>query len=389
MTNFVLWGVTASPYLLKMQSLIDFAQYPRELWPQQGGYFRALLMLRRLQAAKARGEVRRFPRMNKELDEYPSVPFYSLDGHTFYYDSSSLAQHLDSLCKNDQLPLVPADPEMAFLCHLVDEAFDEFGLYMVHHMRWVGSARTTEMGHRTAAEMGLFSLLPLKHILARSLYRRQSQRCPYLFSVSPEGYDAGVSPGRTPPSMQGFPATHELLESAWKKHLAAMEEILHAQPYILGERFTLADASAYGQLGMNLVDPEAAGLIKQLAPAVYSWLCAIRDGEHRGSQGALRMSSSIRPLLDIIGSTFAPLMVQNEAAYDKASASGETLFNEAAFDQGRALYDGELMGQPFRAVAKTFQVKVWRDLKAHWAALEPSTRDRLCSDLLPWANLLD
>ena len=45
------------------------------------------------------------------------------------------------------------------------------------------------------------------------------------------------------------------------------------------------------------------------------------------------------------------------------------LFNERGFDRGVALYDGELLGWPFRAVVKTFQVKVWRRLLDEWRAL--------------------
>jgi hypothetical protein len=392
MTDFVLWGVTASPYLLKMQALVDFAQYNWQRWPGQGGNLVTLSMVRRLNKAKSRGEVLRFPEMSEELDEYPSVPFYTLDQKTFYYDSSSLALHLDALSDDasddTKLPLVPSAPKLEFLTHLIDEAFDEFGLYMVHHMRWVGSARTTRMGHRTAAEMGLLGLPPVGGFLARSLYRRQAQRCPYLFSVAPAGFETGLPAARTPPSRDGFPPTHALLDSAWRKYLGAMEELLSRQPYIMGQRFTLADASAYGQLGMNLVDPEAAALLEQLAPGVYRWLCAIRAGEHRGSEGGLSANGSCRPLLDIIGSTFVPLMVQNEVAFEREKASGETLFNEAAFDQGRALYDGELMDYPFRAVVKTFQVKVWRDLKNRWAALDESTRVELTQEFLPWSEAL-
>jgi hypothetical protein len=372
-----------------MQALVDFAQLDWKRWPEHAGYLSALSMAARLQRAKSRGDVRRFPGMDEDLDEYPSVPYYSFDRRTFYYDSSSLAFHIDSLDENGRPPLIPADKELAFLCHLIDEAFDEFGLYMVHHMRWVGSARTTRMGHRTAAEMGLLGLSPMKGILANHLYRRQSQRCPYLFSVAPEGFEAGVPPERTPPSLQGFPPTHDLLETAWRTYLAAMETLLAEQPYILGERFTLADASAYGQLGMNLLDPEAADLLKQLAPGVYEWLCAIRDGEHQRSDGGLRANICLRPLLDIIGQTFSPLMVQNEAAFVKEKAAGGSVFNEAAFDQRRALYDGELMGHPFRAVAKTFQVQVWRDIKRHWGELDQGSRDRLTGEYLPWSRLFE
>ena len=266
---------------------------------------------------------------------------------------------------------------MAFLCQYIDEAFDEFGLYMVHHMRWVLSARTTPMGEMTARE--LRPLLPpgFAPMIARGLYRRQALRCPYLFSVAPEGFDAGVSRRRTPPLRDGFPPTHALLDEAWRAYLAAMEHLLTAQPFLLGERFTLADASAYGHLGMNLVDPEVNALLQELAPRTFHWLCSIRDGQHVGGRGELAPTLALQPLLQIISETFVPLMAQNENAYEKALAEGETLFNEAAFARQRALYDGRLMDHPFRAVVKTFQVRVWRELKASWQALDARDRDSL------------
>ena len=47
--------------------------------------------------AKRRRAVMRFPALSPELDEYPAVPFYTLDGRSFYYDSTSLAHHLERL----------------------------------------------------------------------------------------------------------------------------------------------------------------------------------------------------------------------------------------------------------------------------------------------------
>lgn len=388
MTRFILWGLTASPYQLKMQSLLDFAGHDWQRWPQQAGRWSALRMFLRLGRAKRRGQVRRFGGMSDEMDEYPAVPFYSEDEHSFNYDSSSLARYLDQHPQRHDRPLVPANPRLAFICHLIDEAFDEFGLYMVHHNRWVNSARTTPMGDMTAREFA--SLLPpgLAPVLARRLYRRQSQRCPYLFSVAPEGLDVGVASERTPPSRPGFPATHELLDTAWREYLAAMEHLLERQPYLLGERFTLADASAYGQLGMNLVDGETTDRMRELAPRTYRWLCAIADGEHGDSSGKLTLSPALLPLLDVIGRTFMPLMAQNEQAYEKACAGGETLFNEAGFEQGRGLYDGQLCGHPFRAGVKTFQVAVWRALREQWQALEATDRDCLQREFLPDVQLI-
>ncbi|MCB1688089.1 MAG: glutathione S-transferase domain-containing protein [Halioglobus sp.] len=386
MTNFILWGVTASPYQLKMQSLLDFAGHTWERWPAQAGRLSSLSTALRLGSARRRRTIRRFPSMSPELDEYPAVPFYTEDKRHFYYDSSSLAHYLDQHPACHSAALVPSDPPLAFVCQLVDEAFDEFGLYMVHHMRWIGSARSTPMGDMTAREFR--SLLPpgLAPLFAARLYRRQVSRCPYLFSVAPEGYDASVSPDRTAPSRAGFPPTHALLEEAWRGYLAAMEHLLSEQPYLLGERFTLADASAYGQLGMNLVDPEAIALLEELAPRTFRWLCDIRDHRHCQREGELALTPALRPLLQMIGKTFVPLMVQNESAYVDALANGETLFNEAAFDRDRALYDGRLLDYPFRAVVKTFQVRVWRELKASWAALDRRHRDTLEREYLPGAG---
>jgi hypothetical protein len=70
-------------------------------------------------------------------------------------------------------------------------------------------------------------------------------------------------------------------------------------------------------------------------------------------------------------------MEQNERAYERHKAAGQTRFNEAAFDRNKALYDGELLGRPFRSVAKTFQVKGWRSLKARYLSLETAQRAAL------------
>ena len=389
MKKCILWGLAASPYQLKMQSLLDFTGHDWERWPQQAGRRSALSMILRLEVAKRRGTIQRFPAMSAEFDEYPAVPFYTDNGKNFYYDSSSMAHHLDQDPGRQASLLIPQDPRLAFICQLIDEAFDEFGLYMVHHMRWVGSAHTTPMGQMTAREFR--RLLPpgVEPFLARRLYRRQVSRCPYLFSVAPQGYDAGVARDRTPPSRPGFPPTHALLDEAWRRYLAAMEHLLANQPYLLGGRFTLADASVYGQLGMNLVDPQAIAQLELLAPNTFRWLCAIRDGR-QGEHGRadLALTSSLKPLLRIITSTFVALMRQNEKAYENAVADGETVFNEAAFDRYRALYDGHLLGHPFRAVAKTFQVRVWRELKESWQALDVQDRNFLEQELLPDAGIV-
>ena len=387
MSSALLWGVEASPFLLKLEAMLRFQERPFRRLPAQGGFLENLRIFIRLESAKRGRRVLRYPEMDPNLDEYPSVPFLSEDGERFLYDSSALGHWLDDGLAGNQLPLFPTEPRLRFIAQLIDEAFDEYGLYMVHHMRWVGSATDNAMGERTAQEMSKLVTPLLAPLIRRHLARRQVRRCPYLLSVAPEGYTAAVAPTRIPPARPGFPPTHDLLYESWVAYLAAMESLLAVQPWILGDRFSIADASAYGQLSMNLVDPSAERQLCERAPRTRQWLEEIRDGRHAGSSGSLSLSVAAKPLLAMIMATFAPLMAQNEQAWQRAAKRGETLFNEAAFDTGRALYDGELLGHPFRAVAKTFQVRVWRELRASWHQL-PESEQVALRDSLPGHALL-
>jgi glutathione S-transferase len=376
--QLIFWGLVASPYQLKMQALADYCGLDWRRWPDQASLRQALASALKLARGRRRQSIERYPQRVAGMDEYPAVPYYSLDGKRFYYDSTGLARHLDDTGAAPS-PLIPTEPTLGFACRLVDEAFDEFGLYMVHHNRWVTSATTNVMGEMTSRELRKLVPPGMRAQLAGRLARRQARRCPYLFSVSPEGYDIDAPDRPVPPPREGFPPTHQLLDTAWRRYLEAIEYLLEAQPYLLGHRFTLADASAYGQLGMNLVDGRAAQLLEELAPRTYQWLCAIRDGAHSKSEGELLLSDRLLPLLEVIGETFVPLMQQNERAFSRLESAGQSLFNEAAFDRGEALYDGELLGYPFRAVAKTFQVVTWRELCDAWRGLPIAARGELAA----------
>jgi glutathione S-transferase len=380
----VLWGTELSPFTLKLRALLAYAAVPYRMLPETGGRLENYRAALAIALAKRRRTAVRYPTLSG-LDEYPLVPFL-LTGGRVYYDSSALARWLDDCHPPALGPLVPGDPALAFAAQLIDEAFDEFGLYLVHHARWVVSATTNDAGARLAREFARVLPPGAGPAFARRFAARQVRRLPYLFSVAPPAFALdGLPPALTPPARAGFPSTHRLIAHAWEAYLDGVDAVLREQPYLLGERFTLADASVYGQLGMNLKDPSAADVMQRRTPSTFRWLCAIRDGAHVGSRGALTLSTRLRGLLDAIARTFVPLMIQNDAAHTAARAAGETLFNEPAFNRGRALYDGTLLGLPFRAVVKTFQVRVWHELRSAWSALDERARVPLLRVLPPGA----
>ncbi|HEY2773553.1 MAG TPA: glutathione S-transferase N-terminal domain-containing protein [Candidatus Binatia bacterium] len=366
----IVWGPELSPFLLKLESMLAFHGVPWRRLPRDGSRLENLRTAGSVSRAVRRRSALR-PPANDPLDEYPAVPFLVAADGDVLYDSSALAVWLDEHHPGTRAPLVPAEPAACFVACLIDEAFDEYGLYMVHHNRWkLAAADNDEPGRRLAREYS--RLLPpgIETPFARWFARRQVRRLPYLFSVAPQGFAmTGVPAALTPPSRKGFPPTHELLERSWERYLCAIEEILAHRPFLLGQCFTIADASAYGQLSMNLTDSLAARRLQALAPRTARWLESIRDGRHASSEGTLAIDDALGPLLRTILETFVPLMQQNAAAVREAQERRDRLFNEKAFDAGRNLYDGQILGHRFRSVAKSFQARSWRDLCARWSAL--------------------
>jgi Glutathione S-transferase, C-terminal domain len=386
----LVWGVELSPFVLKLQACLDFHKTPYRRLPAHGSYLENLQTLTRLEYQKQHKQITRFPSMDKHLDEYPAVPFYSENGKDFQYDSSSIAAYLDEQAYKSSLStqlkpsrLFPESQELKFIASLIDEAFDEFGLYMVHHMRWVGSARSNKMGKLLAKEFRRALPPGGGMYLSKSFPKRQVRRCPYLFSVAPKAYKSGVSKALSPPSRKGFPETHTLLFESWRQYIKCMETLLSEQAYLLGDDFTIADASAYGQLAMNLVDPEASALLEKTAPRTFQWLHAIYQRKHLTTPktGKLYISKHLNPLLNTIMSTFTSLMVQNQKAYALAKQQGVSEFNELAFDQGKALYTGKLRGYPFKSVVKTFQVRVWQELCEQWQDLSSEQQQTIKSHM--------
>jgi glutathione S-transferase len=384
-----LWGSTLSPFALKVDALLDYAGVAHRWMPAEGTWREGFADARRVRGISTRKLPLTWPEMS-DLDEFPAVPFLLGPAGENLYDSTAIAEWLDAtggvLRPGAAAVLPQGDAALRFAIRLVDEYFDEFGLYMVHHGRWKLAARDNGAGLRLAADMRPL-LGPIARLIERRFPPRQVRRMPYLFSVAsvPDASFDDLPVRLRPPARNGFPPTHELLEEAYARVLAILEHLIDDRPYLFGERFTLADASAYGQLGMNISDASADAMIRRAAPRVREWLQRIAEADFTASrpEGQLALDGAVEPLLAEIGRIFVPLMQQNAAAYERHLAAGETRFNEAGFDAHRGLYDGELDGHPFRSVAKTFQVRIWRSLLSEWKALTPPDRAQLRTLGLP------
>lgn len=298
-------------------------------------------------------------------EDFPLVPYWfdENDKQYNYYDSTALAVLLDQQ-QLSPAPLIPKPEPLQFLVRLIDEFADEWGLYLVHHNRWVLSANCNNAGDRLANEFS--AILPFNIVrrgFARWFSKRQTRRLPYLFSIGGQ--------------------TRDLLNDSFLRLLQAIEPLVATRAFIFGDHMTLADASLYGQLAMNLSDPAANTLIAQTAPRTHQWLLHLHDEtqrpQHANAKASYQLDDALSPLLREISRTFIPLMQQNAAAVSRIyrQENPPRHVNERAFNRKQGLYSGELDGHTFTTVAKTFQASIWHSLLEQWQGMAETEQQLL------------
>lgn len=378
---WVVWTSELSPFGLKVVLLCRYRGLDFRILPAEGSRLERLKYMARRDLVTRRILPLTWPQMTKD-DEFPLVPFLFGPKGENLYDSTAIANWLD-LGAKPQRRWVPVEPMARFVAGLIDDYADELCLYMVHHNRWKVSALDNDASERVTREFGL--AWPFNVPMLRWWQKRQTERLPYLFSVAPSGFRIeGMPVFVQPPSREGFPPTHGFLEQAFDRLLGILETLLSKRKFILGDQLTLADASLYGQLGMNLSDPSTNLWIQRRSPTLHAWLARLHrgDAELLQATGEIWIDEDLRPLLEEICRVFVPLMQQNHVAYEAWTQKGETLFNEPAFEKNRSLYDGVIDGHPFRHCVKTFQSKVWCERVHEWCDLPVSARNKL-ETLLP------
>ncbi len=383
MSALALYGSRLSPFTLKVELCLRSAGLRFASWPAQLRRRDAIPVEARLHRLRSgRAPVYVPADFDRRVDEIGLVPIV-VAGDRYFVDSTAIGHYLHAGMPEREA-LLPRDPVIRFVHDLVEECFDELGLYAMHHARWVTSAADNRAAVALAEELSK----PLGTTLARRygarFARRQVRRLPYLFSVasSDARFDA-LPPRLRPPTRSGFPGTHALLDEVRRLELDALERVYSTRTYLFGEHATLADAAIYGQLASHPeMDPSAARAIAA-RPAVADFVARHRHAPMRlGPPSAHSLHEALEPLIAHATDAGLSLLAQNAAALS-AGDPRDPLRNERAFDRRAQLYRGELMGHAYRAVAKTFQARGLRAMRDAHAAIPDATRERVGRER-PW-----
>lgn len=246
--------------------------------------------------------------------------------------------------------ILPDDPLQAFACRLVEDWADEWLWRPALHYRWSHPPDARLLSHRIAAEA--MGHLPLPTAWAAAIVRRRQ----YRTYVSGDGVTA---------------ATRAHVEGIYLGALERLERLLREQPFLLGERPSLADFGLFGPMFRHFsLDPTPARVMRDRAPAVYEWVARLWNARasrvREGWPAPGGLPPVWRELLAEIGAGYLPYLHANAAA----------------FRAGARRHDFRVQGTTYRGVP-VVRYRVWcrERLQDHFEALPEAAKPVVRAEL--------
>ena len=276
--HYRLLGGPGSPYSLKMRAILRYRRLPH-LWIVPPGYI---------------GNNGELALASKKI-----IPVLQYPDGSYWADSTPLAHALEARHPG-QRSIIPDDPGLAFLSHLIEDLADEVLPIALFDMRWGSQDDITFCARRQMS--GWLPPMPASEfeaLVTKFTNRQVARRAIWVAEDN-----------------------HSILADFYLRLLAAMEQMHETTSWLFGSRPSLGDFGLYGQLSQCAIDPTASSLMRRLAPRSYQWTQTLDDA--CGIDGEWAAPASMPPavglLLDLVGEFHLPLLL----AHSRACASGDT-----------------------------------------------------------------
>lgn len=220
--------------------------------------------------------------------------------------------------------VIPSDPLQDFICRLVEDYADEWLWRPALYYRWDFKLDAEMMSRRIVDELtrDIPAPAPLKRLLIRMRQRRLNTR------------GDGVSR-----------ETKAHVEETYLRALDQLQAIFETRPFLLGGRPTVADFGYFASMFRHFgIDPTPAAIMRDRAPAVYTWLARLWDARASQIHGALLagIPRDWSPILREIGTAYLPYLCANADAWQA----------------GKKRFDLEIQGTRYRGF-RVFHYRVW------------------------------
>jgi glutathione S-transferase len=311
-------GSTASPYALKLRSLLRYRRIP----------FDWVIMTKAL-------------RKQTEHLRPNLIPVLQYPDGTFRNETTALAYDLEA--RHAGRSVVPEDQAIAFVCDLLEDLADEWAVKPLFLYRWRDPQDQAYVSRWAGEEWSTSEATTGSAEEIEEFRRRQLSRMPTL----------GATEENRP-----------LLEESYRQMLAAFEPHVGMTHYLFGSRPSLADFAWFGQLSEMATDPTPMRILRERAPFTDHWIRRLDDasgveGEWYSRERAL--GGWAEALLKIAGELYLPFLVANAEA----------------FAHGLEQLEMKVWGLPYTLAPFKYQVKCLRELRCKFAALDRHDRDAL------------
>ena len=314
---YTLYGSLGSPYSMKM---------------------RAILRYRRITHIWSHGAIGQEMAQKQRAPVIPVLEFP--DGHTAN-DTTPLIYSLEE--RHAERSIVPDDPAMAFLAHLIEDFADEWVTKAMFGYRWLEEVDQIQMSRWLAVDAMKGGTLEKINQFADYFRERQVGRMA-LVGCTRENFT--------------------LIENSTRRLLDALEAHVVNEQWLFGSQPSLAEFGLYGQLSQLGTDPTAQEMMRADYPYTFRWLLHVDDasgieGEWDAPDADLKPVT--KTILAEVGRCYVPFLLANAAAAE----AGETTFRM------------EVDGMPYEQGVFKYQLKCLADLRARYAALPDEAKTRI------------
>ncbi|MDG1389785.1 MAG: glutathione S-transferase N-terminal domain-containing protein [Halioglobus sp.] len=323
-------GGTGSPYTQKMVALLRYRRLPYAVkWDSPAG-------------ACEETSVEK----PKPIFE-PTFFFEEAGGTKAVCDSTPIIRRLEDTYTGRSV--LPGDPALAFIDYLIEDFADEWCTKYMFHYRWHAQLDAGNAGTLLPLSMDVSMPKDVHKEFKHFVEERQTGR---LYVVGSNDTTAAV------------------IDASYRRFLAAMENHLGNQKYMLGNRPAAGDFGLYGQLSQLVgFDPTPRAIAHDVSPRTVAWVDLMRDqsGLAPTKQDWVSLADqpeSLRGLLQEIGRMYAPAQLANA----RAAAKGDKT------------WDAEIDGTPWNQQTFPYQAKCLRWTNERYLAL--SDADRASVDAL-------
>ncbi|MFN7504218.1 MAG: glutathione S-transferase family protein, partial [Limnobacter sp.] len=268
-------GLDLSYFTGKLEAYLRGKQIPYELIEMNTGDFK--------RCGKATG-----------VAQMPQVEWF--DGQ-WLSDTTLIIEFLEKLTSSTSV--MPEHPTLRFLAQLLEDFGDEWLWRPALYYRWANPQDARLMSHRLAD--GMMRDVPLPFFMRRWVILNR-QRLHFLWLDGVRKHTA------------------KRVEAHYLETLDALETVLLKQPFILGQRPTLADYGLYGSMFRHFFcDPTPATIMRSRAPAVHEWVARLWNTKlvnYNNLPVTLEWPGTSTPLLNIVCKEFLPYMQANEQAIE-------------------------------------------------------------------------